>query len=322
MKRFRFFCLLLALPLLLAGCSPRPPVSTLPAVKLTPPAGLPVVQGKLLNQVTRIEKSMPRSGSEGFVVPTDAQKQSFAALVSDLRSGSSLEALSLASTNGYELLWYTDENDAGAVEYVLREAEPSRNGWGLYVFRVITDSPVIVEAPHPLFDQGTPQLSADIFRALDARALLVAGAHRDANQDGSADASANPQTIYQAVHAAEVEQSIQSTGAGIVLQIHGFDASKHPAYPHVIIRSQGGSDANPADLLKALQLANKFVDSLKAHSITVGLCGSDQWRDLCGSTNIQAATMRQGIFLHIEVDETIRADNSEFIQALVEAFKE
>lgn len=82
----------------------------------------------------------------------------------------------------------------------------------------------VIEAPHPLTDEGTPTVALAIYRVLNTHALLVGGAHRDANQDGSADVAHNPQTIFQVFHATFGENAI-------VLQIHGFAANKHPDYP-------------------------------------------------------------------------------------------
>lgn len=308
--------------ILLAGCSAGAGASTPSTLQVTPPANMHVVEGKLLNQIGRLEKNMPRAGSEGFLVPTEAQKEIFSELVANIRNGNLAPALSSASTNGYELLWYVDQNDDNAVSYVLRESDPSKRGWGLYIFRANTASNVIIEAPHPLFDEGTPALATNLFRALDARALLVAGAHRDANHDGSADASSNPQTIFQATHESELQQSILSTGAGIILQIHGFASSKHPAYPQVIISYEHGSNINPVDLVKGQQLAGRIVDALNNKGIKTGLCNGDQWRDLCGATNIQGTMMTQGIFIHIELDETIRTNDKKFIEVMVSIFAE
>jgi len=317
MKSLPLASLLTSILILLSGCSAGKETPAPSTIQITPPTDIRFVEGKLLNQITRLEKDMPRANSDGFVVPTDSQKQIFSTLVTDLRTGNLKSALSAASANEYELLWYTDQNDDNAVDYVLREADPSKNGWGLYVFRADTNSSVIIEAPHPIYDEGTPTLAADLFRALDARALLVAGAHRDANRDGSADVSGKPQSIFQAVHETELQQAIASTGSGIILQIHGFRASKHPAYPHVIISLEQGNNLNPIDLVKGKQLASDIEKALNNAGIKTGLCGGGEWLDLCGATNVQATLMTQGIFIHIELDESIRGNDKKFIEALI-----
>jgi hypothetical protein len=74
------------------------------------------------------------------------------------------------------------------------------------------------------------------------------------------------------------------------------------------------------ELVKGQQLAGKIVKALNEKGVKTGLCGSGEWRDLCGSTNIQATLMTQGIFIHIELDETIRGNDKKFIDALISVF--
>lgn len=319
-KKLTFFIFMLIV--FIAGCQPAHETPNPLVVNLTPPAGMQVVQGKLLNQVARLEDALPRAGTEGFVVPTDEQKNIFSVIVAGLNENRPLEALTSATQNGYDLLWYSDANDGNAISYVLRETDPSLRGWGLYIFRVASASNVILEAPHPLSDEGTPALSVDLYRALDARAVLIAGAHRDANAGGSADAAHNPQTIFQAVHESEVGQIFNANQTPIVLQIHGFAASKHPDYPHVIVSYEHSGVINLADLLAGQMVENKIVAALKSLGIKVGTCNGGEWRDLCGQTNVQSELMTRGIFIHIELDETIRDKSKKFIEAMVAALTE
>jgi hypothetical protein len=119
-----------------------------------------------------------------------------------------------------------------------------------------------------------------------------------------------------------VDQSLGASGADtIVLQIHGFGAARHPDYPQIII-GYDGPNAGIADRIRGASLVNKIAAALSAQKIRVGICGNDQWRDLCGETNAQAASMIKGIFIHIELDETIRADDSLFLKVLKEIFSQ
>ena len=83
--------------IVLAACSQGEETRTPPTLQVTPPANMRVVEGKLLNQITRIEKDMPRAGSQGFVVPTDEQKLIFTTLATDLRTGHLEKAMSAAT---------------------------------------------------------------------------------------------------------------------------------------------------------------------------------------------------------------------------------
>lgn len=266
------------------------------------------LDGNLLNQIARLETNMPRPGSEGFVKPGNQDMAAFDELTNEIETGLLEPATSLAATYGFELVEYTDRGDENAKSYLLREEKPVERGWGLFVFRTEPTNNLIIEAPHPLFDNGTPQLALLVYRTLSAQALLIAGAHRDANADGTADAAHNPQTVFQAVH----ENLIRSTNP-TVLQIHGFATDKHPGYPQIVL---GSDQANASNLLATLSTA--FTQS----GLTVGICDGGSWTALCGETNVQASSMSDGVFIHLELDETVRNNPQIFVEALRRVFSE
>jgi len=249
---------------------------------------------------------MPGADSQKFVVPTDMEKAEFAELVRQLLAGNAGRGGGLAAENNYELLTYQDRGENDATSWLLRELKPARKGWGLYAFRVEATQALIVEAPHPLADENTPLVALDIYRALHARALLVAGAHRHANSDGSADAAHNPQTIFNAIH-----EALTESGAPIVLQVHGFATSKHPGYPQIVLSHDLGVKT---DLLEQLAAA------LTTQGLTVGVCDGILYTDLCGETNVQSLHMAAGVFIHIEMDETVRRDDRGLLLALAQVF--
>ncbi|MCC6556180.1 MAG: hypothetical protein IT372_24735, partial [Polyangiaceae bacterium] len=65
----------------------------------------------------------------------------------------------------------------GQSAWLLSEG-PERRGAGALVLRVGEAAPVLVEAPHTFFDQGTLQMAASTYAAQRARALLINTAHR------------------------------------------------------------------------------------------------------------------------------------------------
>ena len=305
---------------LLAACAPAARGPDLPPTPPVRPPNVPLLEGSLKNQVTRLEKSLPRAQTEGFVVPSAEELAAFAAIPGLLNPDHIDDALAAASSHEYELFWYTDKADEGAASYLLREADPSSRGWGLYVFRTVTSSDIIVEAPHPISDADTPSVAVDVFRALGARALLIAGAHRDANRNGSADAAHEPATVFQSIHTAELQRSIDSRGSGVVLQIHGFGSSSHPGYPDVIVSYEHGKGISPADILQGESLQSAILKALEKQHVEAGTCSGGQWRDLCGATNIQASTAAKGIFIHIELDDNIRQQDRRVLAALESVF--
>jgi hypothetical protein len=91
------------------------------------------------------------------------------------------------------------------------------------------------------------------------------------------------------------------------LQIHGFSAAKHPDYPQVILNSN--QIASSAEL-------NRLADAFSAAGLQVGICVADCWKDLCGRTNVQLSSMEQGVFIHMELADTVRNKNKVLLNAI------
>ena len=290
---------------------PSPPIaSATPAQTLT----IDTIKGSFRNQISNLEDKMPRADSERYLVPTEQEQTAFADLVSSLEAEDLIRAAHLAAENYYTLNYYIDRGDENAMSYLLREMRPIQKGWGLYAFRADSTSNIIIEAPHPRYDRRTPSVALDIYRALDARALLIAGAHRNANADGSADMSHVTDSIFQSVHVA-LSQEVQAVSEEvIILQIHGFHTSKHAGYPQAVFGF--GAKIQPAELA----LAEKLEAALAEQGINVGLCTGDVWQDLCGTRNAQASATSGVVFIHIELDEKMRRKDDALIKALVQVF--
>jgi len=321
-----FFCLAITLSLSLTGCATTPtptPAQSQTSTQTSPSFGtatpvktpaIDAIQGSLRNQISNLEDKMPRADSERYLVPTDHEQMAFAELVSSLEAEDLIRTAQLAAENYYTLNYYTDRGDENATSYLLRETKPIQKGWGLYAFRIASTSNIIIEAPHPLYDRRTPAVALDIYRALDARALLIAGAHRNANSDGSADMAHVTESIFQSVHVALSEEMQTAFEDVIILQIHGFHTSKHAGYPQAVFGF--GATIQPPELA----LAQKLEAALAEQGIDVGLCTGHVWQDLCGTTNAQASTTSGVVFIHIELDEKMRKKDDALVKALVQVF--
>jgi hypothetical protein len=317
-----FLLLSVIMMLSLAGCAsrpnPNPPLSPISYPNLTPTASpvLDTIKGSFRNQISILEKNMPRAESEGYLPPTNKEQADFAEIISMLGTGDLARAVDLATGNDYTLNYYVDRGDNYAVSYLLREQRPIQKGWGLYALRLDSTSNIIIEAPHPLYDKRTPTVAMDVYRALDARALLIAGAHRNANRDKSADAAHAPESIFQSVHLGLARELQTASGDVVILQIHGFHSSNHEGYPQVVF----GLGEKP--LAKEVAIAQKIKDALSEQGISAGLClgvGSEL-EDLCAKTNVQGSAMTEAIFIHIELDENIRRNDDALINALMRVF--
>jgi hypothetical protein len=275
---------------------------------------LDTIQGTFANQIRLLEKYLPRADSESYVIPTREEQDDFTKLVSALYTDELTHAAELANDHSYTLNYYEDRSDGYAISYLLREQRPIQKGWGLYAFRVGSTSNIIVEAPHPLYDRRTPSVALDVYRALDARALLIAGAHRKANQDGSADVAHAPESIFQSVHEALAREIQAESGTPIILQIHGFHSSKHEGYPQAVIGFGRTIQSMESDL------ATKLEQALSVQGVRAGICTGEVWTDLCGAKNVQGASPDGILFFHIELQETLRKNSDALITALLQVF--
>jgi len=311
-------CLILLLTILffIAGCAtPATPKPT-PYPSATPTATpvLETVTGNFRNQISLLEQNMPRAKSEGYVVPTTKEQADFSKLASLINRNELGYTAELLNRNYYRLNYYVDRGDDYALSYLLREKRPIQKGWGLYAFRANSTSNIIIEAPHPLYDRRTPSVALDIYRALDARALLIAGAHRSANSDGSADAAHSQNSVFESVHEALAQEVLAASGQVIILQIHGFHSSKHAGYPQAVF-----GFGSKIDTLE-LSLGQELEDTFAEQGLYVGACKGDTWKDLCGTKNFQAASPNGALFIHIELDEEVRKNDQAFVTALVQIF--
>src|SRR6266498_1275902 len=316
------FILWITIMLFIIGCSsslnptPTPALTSIhdSGIAFTATPVVDTIQGNFRNQISILENNMPRSNSEGYVIPTNQEQADFAEIISAIATDELAQATQLASENYYTLNYYVDRGDDYAMSYLLREKKPIQNGWGLYAFRVDSTSNIIIEAPHPLYDRRTPTVALDIYRALDARALLIAGAHRHANRDGSADVAHAKESIFQSVHIALSQEVQAESGNVIILQIHGFHSTNHAGYPQVVFGL--GKNAQT----KEVALAERIKDALSEQGISAGICVGDTLQDLCAETNAQASVTKEGVFMHIELNENIRKDDQAFVAALVQVF--
>ena len=320
--------LLVSLTLTLFSCTSSPqatpsttflPTQSLtpdPSPTMTPTASLVLetINGTFRNQISILERNMPHAGSEKYVIPDQKEQGDFAKVVSLIYSEELEQSAALASEHHYTLSYYVDRGEDYATSYLLRETRPIEKGWGLFALRLESRSNIIVEAPHPLFDKRTPSVALDIYRALDARALLIAGAHRNANRDGSADVAHAPESIFQSVHQALSQEIQAESGEVIILQIHGFHTSKHEGYPQVVFGL--GENAQTDEVA----LAQRIKDALSGRGISAGICAGteSELQDLCARTNIQGSTSIGAAFLHIELDETVRNHDDALVAALVQ----
>ncbi len=291
-----------------------------------PPAPLASTLTDLVAAIVTRMKAIGGSASGAFVVPTASDRDAFAKDAVLALAGDDVAACRLPA--GYRLVTVPD---GASVIRVVAELDaagapaPSRF-WGTYAFRPGASRPLVMEAPHPVFDTNTGTEAVDIFVRANARWLLVSGAHRCANVDPSpcsgtttaCSAAAAPYKISDVAHsvstpfhATHVALSTRDP-ALVFAQLHGNSAS----CPDALVSASATPTAWPAS-----GFVRAFADALTPLGPTVGLCGAGypvSGCNLCGGANVQArataasadactiATGDSGRFLHLEQRLSLR----------------
>ena len=214
------------------------------ALSPTPPPCPVSASGGLVTEMRAIIAAMPPAGSNSFVPPTDAQISSWELMVKAIMNEDFPTACSILQTNGfpYELVQFIDTFNENQQYVMLREISPVQVGWGTYVFRTGSDAtPLVVEVPHPKADWNTEIEGVEIFRKVNARALLVAGAHRCADDAFSpcagttiacgqvepyrvSDVGHGIQNMFHATHRTLVDCRSRT----VAIQLHGNSVSNCP----------------------------------------------------------------------------------------------
>lgn len=190
---------------------------------------------------------------------------------------------------------------------VLRSRPKNSLYWGLWVFPV--DFPVsgIVEAPHPVFDEGSDDIATQVWQRSPAGTVLaVAGSHRT-NPDGTdvRDVAHNTASMWHKVTTKIAQSGLPE------LQLHGFGDASMPGVGAVV---SSGSSPLSAGVIRT-----------EAFIAAAGITTARQWdgsaTKLIGMANIQgdAAAVRGNPFLHIELSKTVRDSPQNLVDAIVAA---
>lgn len=160
--------------------------------------------GPLLERVLKAKAAIARRGTDLYIPPRLDELIFFdrdvltevlnSADLHDRDGGWSAEASErlaaaavAARAIGYSVERLRDE--AATAEFIVlseKDGAESRHR-GTLVLRLGQRQPYVVQVPRPLLEVNTLEYGTQLFRRLRARALLIAGAHPDANFDGTAD---------------------------------------------------------------------------------------------------------------------------------------
>lgn len=239
-----------------------------------------------------------------YVPPTARQRTRLGDGWALLEQGRHREAAGAFSDAGYELrtVELTGEKRA-ARRVVLVEGRD-----GLYLFAADGEA-VVIEVPHPVADRRSEDFGIELFMATRARALLVAGTHREAGGRDGADAAHRTDTAFHAAHGAATAAARPAAGQRDpvevlkVVQVHGFAAPSAPGLDIIVSSGQAPTDLT-IRMWKALD--HHYRTCLWTPE-TAGPC-----KELGGTRNAQRRTLDASVatFVHLEVAPELRLDRT------------
>lgn len=225
--------------------------------------------------------TIPTAGSGEYRVPSAEELQAVADAWRALAKGDIDSAARLSAPFGY------DADERGGIAFL-------RGSGGLFV-RAPSGTAVVVEVPHPVADWETEEIGAELFAEMSAGALLVAGAHRSSADGNRADVAHREDTVFHAVHVA-------ASGAGPVLQVHGFSDD---TAPFDVVVSRGATPSATTRRVSSA-LGQSFRTCLWRPA-EIGRCDR-----LSARSNVQGRQLRRtgGEFVHVELSRSLRDDSA------------
>jgi hypothetical protein len=183
-------------------------------------------------------------------------------LSDDIRQ--SLEAASAAATSLNYQLQVVHDLGSGAEFLVLSEraSVSKRRCWGTFVFRFSESTPCVVVNPRPLAEQYTFEYAISLFSRVQARTLLLAGSHPEANLDGVSDLArpANKVNLLNLIHQVVLRES--GSQPMVVVHVRAFGA---PIDADVVVATFDPEAPAPASSKLAVQIA----DCLRADGLRI-----------------------------------------------------
>ncbi|GAB3888986.1 hypothetical protein GCM10029964_057620 [Kibdelosporangium lantanae] len=245
------------------------------------------------------------AASQPYRPPDATERSTAAAGFADLFSPSR-QARSPLTKLGFTVADLVDPVTGRPYTLVRNEAGTDR-AWGMYLVDRSGPPSLAVEVPHPAFDLRTELYGVDLFRRVPGAVLMIAGAHRRADDD-RADVAHEADSVFHVL-------ATYLAGRGLPqLQFHGFDDASAPGYD--IVLSTGSSQSSGTEV----RVGTGFDRA--------GFTVCRAWQQACAGleaeTNVQGQLARTAgtVFVHVEMSRTVRNNDparARVVKALVEA---
>ncbi len=237
--------------------------------------------------------------------PGKAQRARLAKAVGSLLSGDAQGAERQLAPLGLGLSRLTDTDSGRRYDEIAATGPGESARWGRVYLNADSAVRWNAQVPHPVSDRDTEDLGIRLLERNPGGALVLAGTHRRAGEDGEADVAHREDSAF---HAIVVE--LQKRGVPGV-QLHGFADSSDRPWDAVV--STGAVETAPAEVTV---LADRMDDD--------GLRVCRAWEARCpleGRSNVQgrSAERAHAGFVHVELARHARADDGRDTEEAAEA---
>ncbi|HEX2205229.1 MAG TPA: hypothetical protein VHG91_18110, partial [Longimicrobium sp.] len=254
---------------------------------------------------------VPKNSGE-YVVPYSTTLANFRRAVDSITAGRITGADALLDPHGYDVYRVREATTGDTLVFMRERVSASTGifarGWGLYVYNPRARHDADIHVNHPVADQHTEDIAADLYRECRCRWLLMAGTHRNANLDGdtASDMARHTNTVFHQVHVAVAEPGTRA------VSIHGFRRSTTDlpsGVDQVLSNGRSSATTTPTYLPADTVLRRR----LRSAGFVAGLFRFDAGYDELGAaSNPQGRhsndTLGWGHWIHVENDSSVRAD--------------
>ena len=171
-----------------------------------------------------------------------------------------------ASILGYQVLQYRHIGSGN--KYIIlaeREDAAPRRYWGTLIFRLGEARDYMVQVPRPFYETSSFELGVSLFERMNAKVLLIAGAHPLSNADGAADVANISQTASMFTLSQQVILRELQEAPLMVLQSRAYGYREHNTGSHadiLIALRNGEKEPRDADELTQYLLSTLHEDQL------------------------------------------------------------
>lgn len=286
-----------------------------------------------------IKGTMPTSGSDDYVAPSEAQLNDMDSVVRDMMAGTGCAGVDLRSLDDkYDIGVFTDAGNGKS--YCVLVAKSKASAWSnVFVNEDPAAKDLSIDTAHPFWD-GTDEQTVAIFAGTNAKSMVISGSHRKgSNVDSLCDGTMSAGVPYRISDAAHVIGGFQYAYKAIMDHYDALDTDYTAIQLHGMGATSCVSDAHLTNGNSVVPNPNEKVDILRdaIDEVFDGLFtvpGDEPYCGMTGGTNTGgrmlngvplddacevAATAYTGRFLHVETKGPLRDSSDAVHDGWIEA---